>query len=207
MVALAFLPFLVLAPDGVAHSLGRQLVAAAADREPRLGAAARAHHLVGLDARDAARATARRTCTRRAPAVAAVAAQPRSQVGGARLDLGALRPRAGEPSGSSATRAAAVVAFVAFGKVLSPQFLIWLVPLVPARRAAVAGSRASALLAVALVLTQLWFPYRYWDFVREFDPLPSCARARPRPRARRRCSSLLVWRAQGHRDAHAARSP
>ena len=64
--------------------------------------------------------------------------------------------------------AAAVAAFIAFGKVLSPQFLIWLVPLVPL----VAGRRglgASALLGVALVLTQLWFPFRYWDYAREFD--------------------------------------
>jgi len=60
--------------------------------------------------------------------------------------------------------AAALVAFVALGKVLSPQFLIWLVPLVPL----VAGRRgvlASALLATAIVLTQLWFPFRYWDVV------------------------------------------
>ncbi len=28
---------------------------------------------------------------------------------------------------------------------------------------------ASALLAVALVLTQLWFPYRYWDLALRFD--------------------------------------
>jgi hypothetical protein len=28
---------------------------------------------------------------------------------------------------------------------------------------------ASALLAVALVLTQLWFPYRYWELALEFD--------------------------------------
>jgi Glycosyltransferase family 87 len=64
--------------------------------------------------------------------------------------------------------AAAVTAFVAFGKVLSPQFLIWLVPLVPL----VAGRRgvaASALLGLAIVLTQLWFPFRYWDLALEFD--------------------------------------
>ena len=57
--------------------------------------------------------------------------------------------------------AVAVAAFIAFGKVLSPQFLIWLVPLVPL----VAASLPAALLVGGLVLTQLWFPSRYWDFV------------------------------------------
>jgi Glycosyltransferase family 87 len=57
--------------------------------------------------------------------------------------------------------AAAVAAFVAFGKVLSPQFLIWLIPLVPL----VAASTPAVLLGAGLVLTQLWFPSRYWDFV------------------------------------------
>jgi hypothetical protein len=60
--------------------------------------------------------------------------------------------------------AAAVVAFVAFGKVLSPQFLIWLVPLVPLA-AAVSGLGIPVLFVAALVLTQLWFPTRYWDVV------------------------------------------
>ena len=60
--------------------------------------------------------------------------------------------------------AAAVVAFVAFGKVLSPQFLIWLVPLVPLA-AAVSGLGTTVLFVTALVLTQLWFPTRYWDVV------------------------------------------
>jgi uncharacterized membrane protein len=60
--------------------------------------------------------------------------------------------------------AAAVVGFVAFDKVLSPQFMIWLIPLVPLVAGRL-GAWATGLLAAALVLTQIWFPYRYWHLV------------------------------------------
>jgi hypothetical protein len=68
--------------------------------------------------------------------------------------------------------AASVAAFIAFGKVLSPQFLIWLLPLVPLVRGR-RGLAASAVLAVALVLTQLWFPYRYWRLALHQDSIAS----------------------------------
>jgi hypothetical protein len=68
--------------------------------------------------------------------------------------------------------AAAVCAFVAFGKVLSPQFLIWLIPLVPLVRGR-RGLAASGVLAAALVVTQLWFPSRYWELALEFDAAAS----------------------------------
>jgi hypothetical protein len=68
--------------------------------------------------------------------------------------------------------AASVTAFVAFDKVLSPQFMIWLLPLVPLVRGR-RGLIASGLLGLALILTQLWFPIRYWDLVLHFGAFPS----------------------------------
>jgi len=68
--------------------------------------------------------------------------------------------------------AATVAAFIAFGKVLSPQFLIWLLPLVPLVRGR-RGLAASAVLLVALVLTQLWFPNRYWRLALQQDAIAS----------------------------------
>ena len=63
--------------------------------------------------------------------------------------------------------AAAVCAFIVFGKVLSPQFLLWLIPLVPLVRGR-RGLVATGMLTLALVLTQVWFPRRYWDYVYGF---------------------------------------
>jgi hypothetical protein len=73
------------------------------------------------------------------------------------------------PTRLAAYAAAVLVAFVALGKVLSPQFLIWLLPVVPLARL----WGANLLLASALVLTQLWFPFRYWDLALDFDPFAS----------------------------------
>jgi uncharacterized membrane protein len=63
--------------------------------------------------------------------------------------------------------AAAVCAFVAFDKVLSPQYLLWLIPLVPLVRGA-RGAAATVVLTAACVLTQVWFPQRYFEYVDTF---------------------------------------
>jgi hypothetical protein len=52
--------------------------------------------------------------------------------------------------------AASVCAFIAFGKVFSPQYLVWLVPLVALVRGR-RGMLATGLLVVSFILTNLWY--------------------------------------------------
>src|SRR5581483_644735 len=65
-----------------------------------------------------------------------------------------------------------VCAFIVFDRVLSPQYLLWLVPLVmlvvPSRR----GLYAAGLLAAAMALTQIWFPHHFVG-LKHFQPLES----------------------------------
>ncbi|HWN20594.1 MAG TPA: glycosyltransferase 87 family protein, partial [Gaiellaceae bacterium] len=163
VVALAFLPFLALAPDGVAYSFGRQLGRPLQLESLGSSFFLAAHHLFGLEV-EMRSGHGSQNLDGLGPAVAGVLLSIAQLVVLAWIWL--RRPATAEEL--VRWSAAALVAFVALGKVLSPQFLIWLIPLVPL----VAGRRgliASALLAVALALTQLWFPYRYWDLALEFD--------------------------------------
>ena len=69
-----------------------------------------------------------------------------------------------------AAAAATVAATLAGGKVLSPQFLIWLLPLgflVAGRY----GPAAFGVTAAALAVTGAYFPQRYWDLV-DLQALP-----------------------------------
>ena len=65
---------------------------------------------------------------------------------------------------------AAVAAFAAFGKVLSPQYMLWLVPLGALAFAWRLHALAAAT-AAAAVLTQVEFPARYFDLV-DREPFP-----------------------------------
>jgi hypothetical protein len=63
---------------------------------------------------------------------------------------------------------AAVAAVLAFGRVLSPQFVLWLLPF-PLLVRGGRGWLAAALVVLALGLTQAEFPRRYWSYADAFD--------------------------------------
>jgi hypothetical protein len=161
-----FLPFFILSPGGVTGSIDRQLSRPL--QIESLGAAVLAalHNAAGIDVEMVSSHGSQNIAGGLGDDVAAATTG---------LQLAALVAvwiafARGPANGERLVRYAALVlvVFVAFGKVLSPQFMIWLVPLVPL----VAGRRglaASALLAAGLFLTQRWFPYRYWDYALRFD--------------------------------------
>ncbi len=166
VLAVCFGPFLVLAPGGVWHSVAGQI-----DRPLQLeslGAALllAAHHLFGygLTAR-----TSHGSQSLAGPGADTVAAVTTAIELAGIIGVWIWFAR-GPADRERLVRAfaAATCVFVAFGKVLSPQFLIWLVALVPLVRGR-RGLAASGLLALALVLTQLWFPHHYWALALHFN--------------------------------------
>ena len=167
VVALVFLPFLLVAPEGVARSIGHQLSRPL--QIESLGSALylAAHHVTGLDVEMRSGHGSQNLHATGTELTAFLLSAVQLAV---LLWIWLRRPSGKEEL--LRWSAAAVVAFVALGKVLSPQFLIWLAPLVPLV-SGMRGFRASVLLAAALVITQLWFPSRYWDLARELDAVPS----------------------------------
>jgi hypothetical protein len=80
----------------------------------------------------------------------------------------ALAARRPEPRHLVSCGFAALLAFVALGKVFSPQYVIWLAPF--AACAWAWGERTVALLVGgAIALTQVEFPSRYFDLINEHD--------------------------------------
>jgi hypothetical protein len=166
VVLAVYVPFLLIAPGGVAESFGRQLSRPLQIESLGSALLLAAHQVSGLDIEMRSSHGSQNLVG--GPATTLAVLVSAAQVAVLVWLWWRFARAARAPSAAELTiaAAAALTAFVALGKVLSPQFLIWLVPLVPL--AARAG--ATAMLLAALVLTQLWFPYRYWELVREFDP-------------------------------------
>jgi hypothetical protein len=170
LVTLCYLPFVALSPGGVWHSISVQ--ASRPLQIESLGAAIllAAHQAFGLSITMSSGHGSQNLVGDAADLLAALqtAAIVVALVG---IWWAFLR---GPASRERLLRlgAAAVCAFVALGKVLSPQFLIWLIPLVPLVRGR-RGAAAAGLFLAALILTQLWFPYRYWNLALEFEPRSS----------------------------------
>jgi hypothetical protein len=169
VVAVVFAPFVALAPGGVWDSLWNQASRPLQIESLGAGFLLVAHHVFGTGvAIESSHGS--QNLAGKAPDVFAVG-QTVLQAA-ALLATWILFARGPATSRLLLASSAALVAFVSLGKVLSPQFLIWLIPVIPL----VAGRRglaAATLLAAALVLTQLWFPYRYWDLALEFGTLES----------------------------------
>ena len=166
VVALVFLPFLLVSPDGVANSVGRQLSRPLQIESFGSAVLLAAHDLFGAGVEVTSSHGSQNLVGLPADVAAAVLSLAQVAVLAWLWLRFAQSRETPSPASLAVYAATAITAFVALGKVLSPQFLIWLVPVVVlARRAS-----ANAMLAAALVLTQLWFPFRYWDLVRELDP-------------------------------------
>jgi Glycosyltransferase family 87 len=162
VLGLLFVPFLLVAPDGVASSFERQLGRPLQIESLGAGALLAADRL-GLYEAQVVSSHGSQNLIGELPDGLATVQTVLQAVAVVSVWMVFARGNA-EPVRLFTASAAAVAAFVAFGKVLSPQFLIWLLPLIPL----VAGRRGlvpAGLLAGALLLTQLWFPYRYWDVV------------------------------------------
>jgi Glycosyltransferase family 87 len=166
VVAAVFAPFVILSPGGVWQSLRVQLSRPL--QVESLGSALllAGHHVFGLGVTGET-SHGSQNLAGTAPEWLAVASTV--------LQAGVLiwiwaafaRGRGGAEALVRST-AASLCTFIAFAKVLSPQFPIWLIAIVPLVRGR-RGLGASALLGVALVLTQVWFPSRYFRLALNFE--------------------------------------
>jgi mannosyltransferase PIG-M len=157
--AAVFLPFAAVAPAGLGHSFGTQLSRPL--QIESLGAAIliALHHAAGLAIVVRSDHGSQNIESTGAQAAAVVTTLLGALALCAIWVAFARGPALAERLAAAA--AASVATFMAFGKVFSPQFMIWLIPLVPLVRSRI----APLLFAAGLVLTQLWFPSSYWDLV------------------------------------------
>ena len=170
-VVVALLPFVVVGAGRRADSFGRQLGRPLQIESLGAGVLLAPHHVFGTRAllvvgeRVAEPERRGRGRRRRAPG--------RRPGGRGRRRLDPVRPRPGRPArGSSATAprpSSRSSPSARCSRPSSSSGSLLLVPLVGGVR----GRAALVLTLLACALTAGWFPARYWELVREFDPLAS----------------------------------
>ena len=168
VTALVYVPFVLVASDGVWSSAWRQLSRPLQIESLGAGVLVLLHHLAGLEVV----VETSYGSDNLGGGTAALVATVLSALGGAALVWVWIEFARGEADRERLVRygAAALLALVAFGKVGSPQFLVWLLfplALVGGRRGALAGG----CFAVAALATAVWFPWRYFDLPVQLDPL------------------------------------
>jgi Glycosyltransferase family 87 len=168
VAAACFLPFVILAPDGLramfADQLGRPL------QVESLGAAVlmAAEHfgmrpLATIDSHGA------QALSGHGAGLAANLSTVLEVVTVVAIWVLFARRRNADGEAVLLATGATVAALIAFDKVLSPQYLIWLVPFVFLVRGE-RGLLAGGLLFLALGLTQSWFPAHYWRLALDHAP-------------------------------------
>jgi hypothetical protein len=166
VIAAVLAPFVILSPDGVWESLSVQLTRPL--QVESLGSALLlvGHHVFGLGVTGDTSHGSQNLAGNAAGGLAV--ASTVLQAGVLIWIWAAFARGRGDAEALVCSTAATLCAFIAFGKVLSPQFLIWLIPIVPLVRGR-RGLGVSALLGIALVLTQIWFPFRYFRLALDFE--------------------------------------
>jgi uncharacterized membrane protein len=164
--AVVFVPFLALSPHGVVASIRDQVSRHLQVETPLASAALLAHAVAGLkiglvsEAHTYGLGGASGFLLAAVTSLAFVAALALVWWRAPAL----VRSRDGLVLAWAATIATAVV----LGRVLSPQYLIWLLPLVVLVEGKT-GRRAAVLLVVALLLTNIWYPAHYLKVILHLD--------------------------------------
>ncbi len=166
VIAAVFIPFVILSPDGVWQSLSVQLTRPLQVESVGSALLLVGHHVFGLGVTGETSHGSQNLAGDAADWLAVFSTV--LQAGVLIWIWAAFARGRGDAEALVRSTAAVLCAFIAFGKVLSPQFMIWLIPIVPLVRGR-RGLGAGALLGVALVLTQIWFPFRYFRLALDFE--------------------------------------
>jgi hypothetical protein len=155
--AALFVPFAILGPGGLRFSLRMQISRGLQLESLGASILAAFHHLGAYEAHYTPHLPYAQFSGSLASAVATISTV--AMLAAILLVAWLYHRTAGETQDFVDAAAATVVAIVAFAKVLSPQYLLWIVALVAA--ASLRRRLAGPLLLLALGLTQVWVPDRF----------------------------------------------